>query len=362
MANVIDYIKWRGDINFKTSKFNEVDSLILNRFSYFPLDNLIKKNEIVKVELLYKRLNKIKKIDFLWKEDLELFRLMSISLRFKDIKVCNFINKIELDKEEQFSAVTLILPDNTIYISYRGTDNTIVGWKEDFNMAFLSHLSSQISAKNYLEQTSTYFPLKKIRVGGHSKGGNLAIYASCFAKKRVNKKIINIYNDDGPGFKEEIINTLNYKNTVNRIISFIPQNSIVGLLLEHKEKFIIVKSIEKGIMQHDVYSWIVDVDHFERLNELTNGSKFISVGIKDWLKSKNQLERKKILDIVYKIISTNHKKLEELKDLKIKDAKNILNTYKNVSFEDKVMIINSIKVLLKVVNSKSLGGHIIDKC
>ena len=146
MANIIDYIKWRGDLEFKNSKFNEIDSLILNRFSYFPLDNIIGKDEILSIKELGKRFTKEDKnqIDILWEDDANLFPLMAESQRFGKIKALKYVNQIDVETEKQFSAITLLLPDNTIYISFRGTDNTLIGWKEDFNMVFKSHTESQL--------------------------------------------------------------------------------------------------------------------------------------------------------------------------------------------------------------------------
>ena len=202
MANVFDYLKWRGDLNLEQSKFNEIDNLILSRFSYFPFDNIIKENEVVTIKELSERFRKtdINPMHILWKDDKEFFPAMGKTERFGNMLATKYINKIETEQEKQFSAITVLMPDDTIYVSFRGTDNTIVGWKEDFNMSFKSHIASQISAKEYLENIAEEFPNKKIRVGGHSKGGNIAIYASAFAKQAVKDRIINVYNNDGPGF------------------------------------------------------------------------------------------------------------------------------------------------------------------
>lgn len=148
--------------------------------------------------ILYKKEENVSK-KLTYSEKWQILLIIMIALEY--------INKIEPETEKQFSAITVILPDNTIYVSYRGTDNTLIGWKEDFNMSFKSHIASQISAKEYLENIAKKYPNKKIRIGGHSKGGNLAVYASIFADSEVKKRIINVYNNDGPGFNEDIINT-----------------------------------------------------------------------------------------------------------------------------------------------------------
>jgi hypothetical protein len=226
MSNVCDYIKWRGDLELSQSEFNEIDNLILSRFSYFPFDKIINYNEVITIKELGERFSKqdIKKLTILWKDDIELFPIMSNSKRFGTMKATKFVNKIEVENEKQFSAITIIMPDNTLYVSFRGTDNTIVGWKEDFNMSFKSHIASQISAKEYLNMIAELYPNKKIRVGGHSKGGNIAVYSAIFATPQIRDRIINVYNNDGPGFCEDILETQEYQEMINKVHTYIPQS------------------------------------------------------------------------------------------------------------------------------------------
>ena len=352
MANIIDYVKWRGDLSLTESEFNEIDSLILNRFSYFPLESLIKEEETVSIKELSKRFIKMGKdnLAILWEDDAVLLPEMGQSRRFGEMIAVENVIKLEKEQEEQFSAVTVILPDNTIYVSFRGTDNTLIGWKEDFNMSFKSHLKSQIDAKNYLENIATKYPNKKIRLGGHSKGGNLAVYASIFANPEVKNRIINVYNNDGPGFNEDITNTEEYKNTIKKVITYIPQDSIFGMLLNHEEKFIVVQSIQKGVMEHDVYSWQVIGTKFVVLSEVTNGSKFIDKTIKNWLSNLDLHTREQIIDIVFEIInSTEANTLSDLKLSLMKNARLILSAYNHIGNEDKKMIITTITAFLTIL-------------
>ena len=167
MANIIDYIKWRGDIGLKNAEFNEVDNLVLSRFSYFPFDTIIKGKEEVTIKELSERFSKIdiNKVRILWPDDVNLFPLMGESTRYGEMVATKFVNVFDAEQEKQFAAITVLMPDDTIFVSYRGTDSTIVGWKEDFNMSFKSHIASQISAKKYLEEVAEQYPDKKIRVG-----------------------------------------------------------------------------------------------------------------------------------------------------------------------------------------------------
>ena len=305
MANVCDYVKWRGDITLEQSKFNEIDNLILSRFSYFPFDKIIKENEVVTIKELSKRFQKqdVTKLPILWKDDVDLFPLMGESERFGKLLATKYINKIDPEQEKQFAAITVLMPDDTIFVSYRGTDNTIVGWKEDLNMSFKSHIASQISAKKYLEMIAEEYSDKKIRIGGHSKGGNIAVYAATFASSIIKDRIINVYNNDGPGFCDDVIGTLEYQDMINKVHTYIPQSSVIGRLMNHREKYTVVESVQKGIMQHDLYSWQVLGTKFITLEEVTNGSEFVDKTIKEWLENVEPEKREQVIDVVFDILN-----------------------------------------------------------
>lgn len=350
MPNVSDYIKWRGDLSLEQSEFNEIDNLILSRFSYFPFDELIKENEVVTIKELSERFKKqdINKLSILWKNDINLFPLMGESKRFGQMLATQYINKIDTEQEKQFSAITILMPDDTIYVSFRGTDNTIVGWKEDFNMSFKSHVASQLDSVKYLEKIANIYP-NKLRVGGHSKGGNLAVYASIFANDKVKDRIINIYNNDGPGFSEDITKTSEYEKMIEKVHTFIPQSSVIGRLLNHEEKYTVVKSKQKGIMQHDLYSWQLLGDKFICLDELTNGSEFVDKTIKTWLVNVEPKQREQVIDVLFEILNTTDAyTFVALKANWFVNVKIILKSYKNIDEETKEMISQTLYALFKI--------------
>ena len=354
MSNVCDYIKWRGDLKLEQSEFNEIDNLILSRFSYLPFDKIIKKDETVTIKELNKRFQKedINEMQILWKDDVKLFPLMGESKRFGEMLATKYINKIDVEQEKQFSAITVLMPDDTLYVSYRGTDDTIIGWKEDFNMSFKSHISSQIDAKEYLEMIAKEYPNKKIRVGGHSKGGNIAVYAATFVEKEIKNRITNVYNNDGPGFCEDVIESPEYQEMINKVHTYIPQSSVIGRLMNHKEKYTVVKSTQKGIMQHDLYSWQLLGNKFITLKELTNSSEFIDKTIKEWLENIEPTKREQVIDVVFEILNTTE--AQTVKDLKsnwFMNAKTILITYKNIDNDTKEMIWQTLNALFKIAKN-----------
>lgn len=350
MANVCDYVKWRGDITLEQSKFNEIDNLILSRFSYFPFDKIIKENEVVTIKELSKRFQKqdVTKLPILWKDDVDLFPLMGESERFGKLLATKYINKIDQEQEKQFAAITVLIPDDTIFVSYRGTDNTIVGWKEDLNMSFKSHIASQISAKKYLEMIAEEYSDKKIRIGGHSKGGNIAVYAATFASSIIKDRIINVYNNDGPGFCDDVIGTPEYQDMINKVHTYIPQSSVIGRLMNHREKYTVVESVQKGIMQHDLYSWQVLGTKFITLEEVTNGSEFVDKTIKEWLENVEPEKREQVIDVVFDILNaTDAQTMKEIKNNWFTSARTMMSSYKNIDNETKDMIWKAVGELLK---------------
>ena len=353
MANIFDYIDWRGDLTFKESKFNEIDNLILSRVSYFPFDNLIEQDEVITIEEAYNRFKKLEsagldEVRILIEGDSDLFFKLAESKRFSKLYLKKYVNKRDLQEVKQFSAITIIMPDDTTYISYRGTDNTLVGWKEDINMSFMESVPAQIDAKNYLNQIAKEVT-GKIRVGGHSKGGNLAIYAATFCNEDIKDRIIEVYNNDGPGFFEKILETENYKEILPKVHTYIPQSSIFGRMLNHGEKSTIVKSIQVGIYQHDLYSWQLLGTKFITMNELTNESEFVDKTLKVWLKEVDSKQREKFWTALFEILtSTKAETLAEIKENWFSNSKIILSTYKNLDNETKEIINKTLKSLFGV--------------
>lgn len=350
MSNVLDYIDWRGDLSFIQSPFNEIDNLILSRVSYLPFDKIIEKDETVTIHDLYKRFQKLDKttIRMLQVEDADLFPAIAKSKRFGDLFIKNYVNNRDLEQEKQFSAITIIIPDGTAYVAYRGTDNTLIGWKEDFNMSFMTSVPAQKDAQKYLNETAKHLT-GNLRVGGHSKGGNLAIYASAFCDKDVQDRIIEVYNNDGPGFFEEIIETENYQRILPKIHTYIPQTSIFGRMLNHEEKFTVVESVETGVYQHSLYSWQLVGTKFIDMKKVTKESEFIDKTLKTWLKTVDAEQRKKFWFTLYEIVtSTNAETVAELNDNWFVNYKKIFASYKNLDEESREIINQTLKVLFGI--------------
>ena len=350
MANIFEYMNWR-DLKLKQVEFNEIDNLILARLAYFPFDGYLKEGEEITIKEAYQRYQELGTTGrILQEEDIDLYPILANSTRFGNMILTGYINKIDPFQEKQFSAITILMEDNTMYVAYRGTDNTIVGWKEDFNMSFSELVPAQTDSVAYLEKVAKQYK-RKIRVGGHSKGGNLAVYAASFCKPEVQKRIINVYNNDGPGFCDKVIASQEYQNILGRVHTYIPQTSIIGRLLNHEEETTILKSTQTGIMQHDLYTWQVLGGEFVK-DELTNSSEFIDKTVTNWLKEVSPEQREKFIDTLFEILNaTQAETLSDISSKVFSNAKTMVKTYQNLDSETKKIMIKTLEEFLKIGKS-----------
>ena len=318
MGNIMDYISWRGDLTFAQSPFNEVDNLILACFSYVNLDGIPavsgkKGIELKKLVKEFKKLHTIKELE----ADKSFIRLapfmmfeMAESVRFGNCVIRNYVNEIVTEAEQQFSAVEIVLDDGTSYISFRGTDDTIIGWKEDFNLS-TGVVPAQKRAVEYMQRISDKAS-GMLRVGGHSKGGNLAIYGSVMCKS-VHDKILEIYSNDGPGFSKEFQKSPETAEMMPKIIRIIPEYSIIGTLLEHEKQPIIVASTSRGLLQHDGFSWEVQGPGLVRRDSLNKMAlRFIEI-LHKWIDGMD-MEQKRLLieDLFATLQASGYENLSEV--------------------------------------------------
>jgi len=257
-----------------------------------------------------------------------------------------YIDEIDVKEEKQFSAVTFILDEENAYIAYRGTDFNFVSWKEDFNMAFLSEIPSQAQAVKYLEKVARKLHGNLI-VGGHSKGGNLAVYAAMMCKPSVQKRILKVYSHDGPGFKENILNSKQFQKIKDRVSKTVPQSSIVGMLLENQEEYSIVKSNRLGIMQHDPFSWEIKEDNFHFLNYVSSTSQSMNRALHDWLSELSDYDRERFVDALYEIIKASNKtSISDFQKIKLKDISAMFRAPSNMDSSTREFLLQTLKSLI----------------
>ena len=221
---------------------------------------------------------------------------MAESVRFGKCVIRNYVNEIVTEAEQQFSAVEIVLDDGTSYVSFRGTDDTIIGWKEDFNLS-TGVVPAQERAVEYMERISDKAS-GMLRVGGHSKGGNLAIYGSVMCKS-AHDKILEIYSNDGPGFSKEFQDSPETAEMMPKIIRIIPEYSIIGTLLEHEKQPIIVASTSRGLLQHDGFSWEVQGPGLVRRDSLNKTAlRFIEI-LHKWIDGMDTEQKRLLIEDLF---------------------------------------------------------------
>ena len=304
MGNILDYLDWRGDLTFEQSPFNEVDNLILACFSYLDLDEIaeVKNGNTLSVEELCKVFSKkeVKAESAFLQNTPVLLEKMAYSDRFRKCVVGSFVNEISAGKAQQFSAVTVEIPDGTAYISFRGTDDTIVGWKEDFNLSN-GVVPSHRKALEYLELKGTYMQ-SMIRVGGHSKGGNLAMYTAMECGDTVQEKILSVYDNDGPGFPEDFFSAEKAELVLPKVTRIIPEASVIGMLLNHQKEPVIVASTQKGILQHDAFTWEVIGPSFIQRESLTRRAAASDRSLHKWIDHMDEKERAHLIGELFSVL------------------------------------------------------------
>lgn len=358
MPNMIDYIDWRGDLAIGQDPFNEVDNLILSEFCFLDLEGIVPAVETGKlvplgeaVEAYFRRHQgqKLRMGVLVPDQILTMAARMAESPRFASMGLGGFCSHIDSRREAQFAALTVDIGNGGVYLAFRGTDDTLVGWKEDFNMAFLSTVPSQPMAVEYVKAAAAAHPGKKLTIGGHSKGGNLAVYSAVHCGGRLRRRIRAVYNNDGPGFKESLVETEAYQALRERIHTIVPRSSIVGMLLEHDDNYDVVASCEKGIYQHDGFSWEVLGSRFVRLRDISPAGRTSDRTIRDFIGAMDDARRERFVDALFEVLgSTNARTLTDLSSDRMGAVTAMIRRYKDFDKETRQTLLEAVGVLLKV--------------
>ncbi len=357
MGNILDYITWRSDLSFNENPFNHIDSLILCQLLYLDIDQIVSNKfttsitlENIKEHYLRLNLDKNKNGIFINKNTNELLLKASQSKRFKDVQFFGFTNIINYETESQFAAVCALLPTNQLCVVFRGTDDTLIGWKEDFNMTFTFPVPAQELAVEYLENACKK-RRKSIFVMGHSKGGNLSVYASSFCSSNTRKKITTIFDNDGPGFLPDALKTKGYNEAIKKTITIIPEASPVGILLKRSyAPTFISSSASIGIAQHDMFTWKIECTDFLTCERESTLSVITSKSVHKWLDEVSINDRKKfIIDLFNVLKATNATTLNELTSDWIKSSVIVVKAMGELDKKTKEQISSILKILFNVI-------------
>lgn len=359
MKSIIEYAETVLD-DFDAKEFCAVDALILSQFSYINLENMVtgldQKSFLLPSNtpnhVFLKDLFKAEHFKDMFKglffpeNNKKLLFALAASPRFRNIKLSYYTSKLDYEEEKQFSATTFSLPDQTTFIAYRGTDMNLISWKEDLNMAFKIPIPSQEEGVNYLNAIG-----KKVkgplRVGGHSKGGNIAVYSATYCYPKIQDRIIDVYSFDGPGFKETLFLKQEFVNVKDKITKILPQSSVIGMLLQDQESYRVISSSHWGIVQHDPFTWVIDGGDFNYLKNLSHRSLNMNKVLNQWLNALSDKEREHYVDTLYHAIKAlDVSVISDFSDIQISEVTSILKSFKNIDAETRKVLSTTIRELI----------------
>lgn len=350
MSNLFDYLAWRGDLTLKQAPLNEVDCLIFSRFTYLALDGIIPHDfhhEITFAQCAQKYFQTPHPTYLQQKDDEKLLKILGSCPRFATLKLCGFRNEISVQHEKQLACMTIKLPKANL-IAYRGTDDTLVGLKEDLNMSFMETVPCQQDGLKYFADALQALP-EPFYVTGHSKGGNIALYIALCCTLAQRRRLKKVYSFDGPGFSDKVLQQIDAKDSNKIIAAYVPQSSIIGMLLGHVENYTVVHSQQTSILQHDLYSWdILAPNGFVCEQQVDASSLFIDQTLKDWLNEISDEQRENFINIVFDVLkATQATRLQELTTERLATAKKVITELSLLDKQQRSLALSLISSLIQ---------------
>lgn len=311
MANLLTYIEEVTYETFYDFPLNQLDILALTELSYLPFDGLVSEQadctKAIRIDHLAQTFRETYTQGFppfsmVTKNRLQLLRLLAQSQRFRYLKVLAYRNDYDPDLQKQFAALTYRLNPHDYLVCFRGTDDSLIGWKEDFHMTYMAEIPAQQSATLYLQHMMENLS-GSFHLAGHSKGGNLAIYAGSQIPASLQKRLATITAYDAPGVHQSILDSSGFQAIESKIYPIIPQHSIVGMMLQPPKGARIVHSKSVGLLQHITFSWEVKDRDFLPASALTGDSLQVDKTLKSWTDSLTEAELQDFFDCFFSIFT-----------------------------------------------------------
>ncbi|MCE5344034.1 MAG: DUF2974 domain-containing protein [Eubacteriales bacterium] len=305
---MLDFVKWRGDLPLSVSPLCEIDALIFSQLCYLLFQDALGAGAAPLsmaarlVENIPEESGNAQAVTMRHK----LLKAVKTTARYGDLTVGRCEDRFDAMRGMQFSAMTITLPDGSLMIAYRGTDATVVGWREDFNMSFSCPVPSQTEALAYLTAVAaeTAVPL---RLCGHSKGGNLALYATACCEPAIRERITEIYLFDAPGLDDATLATDGYRTALPKVRCYVPQSSLIGRLMGVPDSYTIVRSTgATGIAQHNVFNWVLDGPRFATLPALNKASRLMKMTIDEFLVGSTPDTRRLFVDALFSVLESGN--------------------------------------------------------
>lgn len=303
--NIIDYLGSEFD-SFDERPLGDVDSLVLACLSYYRLPDAARAARTKRGVPLYKVFCAEwfqGMTEGLWdpKGLVDLLTAAVASPRLRGAHLCSYVSETDDAEEKQFAACTLRFPSGDAYVSFRGTDNSLVGWKEDFNMAFETDVPSQRAAVAYLERVARGVT-GKLYVGGHSKGGNLAVYSAMNCSEQAYARIEKVFSHDGPGFTAEAMASGDFAARAGKVSKTVPESSVIGMMFEQQEEYSVVCSTARGALQHNPFSWVVEGTDFARADKVSRSAVAVDQSLNQWFADMSREERAGFIDAMFQVL------------------------------------------------------------
>ncbi|MDO5027411.1 MAG: DUF2974 domain-containing protein [Tissierellia bacterium] len=360
MDNILEYIKKYGDLDFNTKAFNGVDSLVLSQLAYSDLKIMsdLKAAPFTIEDLGHDEdlARRMASITWLPNEDYKLIKSMSQSKRYKDLVINDFYQSKDYSKEGQFTAFTLAIKQGERVLVFRGTDASFEGWAESLALSFDNDLPAQISAKKYLEMIADKYD-EDILMTGHSKGGNLIVYAASLVDKSIQDRIKKIYNLDGPGFLPEFYQREDYSSIEEKILVFMPKRSFVGMLLLGLGQQHVIEC--KGIFldQHSPFNWMTEDGIFKELESLEAISTITNKAMDKWLQKIDKKDRKEIIKLLFKVLGqTGASDFNEILHSKIDNFFKIRQALNNLNEDNQNFLKQSVDDFISILKQEAFNS------
>lgn len=356
MSTKFDYLVWRGDLTFSADKFNEVDGSILAMLSYIDFDAISGGRDILLKDAAHgycpdKQYDSVKLgLIIPSKKVNRLFCMAGESRRFSDVRVSDYVSMTSIEEVCQFAAVTFHLPNGRAVISFRGTDDSLVGWREDCYLSFLDEIPAQRMALEYLERIAEKYPAERLYLVGHSKGGNLAMYSTVKCSDGVRAQIVRSYCYDGPGLNQSLAQSKEFRATQRKLTMIVPQSSFIGTMFDVRGRYTVVNGLSRGALQHDSFTWEVSGASFTHLRELSDRGKKNARQFKESMDRMSEDEKREFVETLFSVIeSTGAKTLTDFTDGKIKKVGALIKNYGGMDKEKKELMLG---LVLKLFDFK----------
>lgn len=358
MSDLFTYLKWRGDLTFGNAPLCPPDALALSLLPYIRLESVVP-NEVTAEPVRLASaagqffLHPVSGDSASAQNNLRFLAELQKSARFAPLRLFGAQKLVSEADGIQFAAISILLPGQAMFVAFEGTDSTLVGWKEDLQMSYDCPVPAQLRAVEYLRAVAAAYPLRRIYVGGHSKGGNLAMYAAVYSGAAYRHRIKAVFNNDGPGFCDDTLSSPEYAELRARIQTYLPESSIVGVLLEHDTNYKIVKSDAAGLMQHDAFSWQIEGADFIYAAERTAFGKRTEAIIDRFLTDLSADRKRQFVETLFSILEqANLRSFADLGGNKLKLMRDLYRAYSGLSPDVREMLGDSLGALAEYGKTK----------